>query len=807
MGMTSALTGELRLVLRRLRRSPGFTAAAVITLALGIGANTALFSLADAALVRPLPYPTADRLLMLWETQPRAGKARELVSATTFLDWRQEARALDAIAAWDLSGLALTGTGEPEELSTVRVSANLFDLLGVAPALGRGFLPEEETTGRERVVVLSYGFWAGRLGGDPSAIGRTLTLDGLPHEIVGVMPEDFRFPDAGGVALWNPLAFHVSELRSRAERRFNVIGRLAPGATPAQASAELAVIARRLADAHPETNTGWAAAAVPAAESVAAGGRNALLLLLGTVALLLLLACANVAHLFLARTLDRGPELAVRTALGGGPGRLLRLLVLECGVVVAIGAVAGVALAVWLVPVVHALDPGLLPRWRQGAIDARVLAATSALLIPVVFACGVLPGLHAVRRGAGSASRGGMRLTEGRERGRMRGALIVAEVSLATVLLAMAGLHLRSLMRLQQVDPGFVADRVVAATVFLSPRYDSDARQIAFFDGLLERLDRLPGVGAAGAATTLPMNPIGIDYDLPFAADGNPPPERAERQEVDFRVVAGDYFGALAIPVIGGRKFDATDAEGSARVVIVNRTLAEQYFPGASPVGRRVWVGGGTGQATVVGVVGDVRHRGLAARPRPELYVPYRQYAHGGMTVVVRGDGEPAALGRSVKAAVYELDPALPISDLTTLPTLVRGSVAPQRFNFLLLGGFAALALALAGVGVYGIVAYAVSGRTREIGIRMALGAAGREVGRTVMGPALRPALAGIGLGSAGAVLLGRLAGPDLYQVSPHDPATLALVALLLFGAAAVACAIPARRASRIDPAVALRSE
>jgi putative ABC transport system permease protein len=780
--------------------------AAVVTLALGIGANTALFSLADAALLRPLPYPTADRLVLLWETRPGTD-AKERISPANFLDWRREARTLDAMAAWTTWGFALTGDGEPEELSTVRASADLFRLLGVAPVLGRGFQPQDETTGRDRVVVLSHGFWAGRLGADSGAIGRTLTLDGEPYEIVGVMPAGFRFPDQGSVALWSPLAFDASELVSRAERRFHLIGRLAPGATPAEAGAELKLLARRLAAAHPETNAGWSAAAEPATEAVAAGGRPAITLLLGTVGLVLLLACANVGHLFLARALDRRRELALRVALGGGPGRLVRLLVLECGVVVALGAGGGVALAIWLVPLVHAFDPGLLPGWREGAIDGRVLGATLVLLLPIVLACGVLPALGALRLGAGSA-RGGVRLTAGRERGRARRALIVAEVSLAAALLAMAGLHLRSLTRLQQVDPGFDAQQVLAATVFLSgPRYDSDAGQAAFFTGLLERLGQRPGVTAAGAVTTLPMNPVGIDYDLPFSADGGPPASPAEQPQVDFRVVAGDYFAALGVPVLRGRGFEATDREDGAPVAIVNRTLADRYYPGESPVGRKVWVGGGIGEATVVGVVGDVRHRGLAARPAPEIYVPHRQDPHGGMTVVVRASGDPTALARAVKEDVYGLDPAQPISDLTTLPDLLHAAVAPQRFTLLLLGGFAGLALLLAAVGVYGIIAYTVSGRTREIGIRIALGAAAREVRRTVMGPALGLAAVGVGLGSAGAALLGRVLAADLYEVSPHDPLALGLAALVLLAAAAAASAIPARRAARIDPLVALRSE
>jgi putative ABC transport system permease protein len=804
-----ALIGDIRLAIRRLRRSPGFTAAAVLTLALGIGADSAFFSLADAALLRPLPYPAADRLVMLWERQAAAGKERERASAANFLDWRRESHALDEMAAWAAWGFALTGDGEPEELPSVRASANLFRTLGVSPALGRGFLPEEETPGRDRVVVLSHGFWLSRLGGDPKAVGRTLTLDGVPHEIVGVMPAEFRFPDDASVALWNPLAFDASELITRAERRFNVIARLAPGATLADATAELDVMATRLAEEHPETNAGWTVAAAPAADAVTTGSRQALTLLLGTVALVLLLACANVGHLFLARALDRERELAIRVALGGAPARLLRLLVLECAVVVVAGAALGVAFAAWAVPLIQSLDPGLLPGWREAALDGRVLAFTLALLVPVTFICGVLPALRAVgldhRARLGDA---GARLTAGRERGRVRRGLIVAEVALSVVLLVAAGLHLRSLVRLQQVDPGFDAERVVAATVFLSgERYASDAQQISFFGQVVERLGRRPSVAAAGAVTTLPMNPVGIDYDLPFSADGNPPPATADRQEVDFRVVAGDYFRALGVPVVRGRGFEAADREDAARVVMVNRTLVDRFFPGENPVGRRVWVGGGIGAATVVGIVGDVRHRSLAARPRSELYVPFRQYPHGGMTVVARASGDPAGLARMVKAEIYALDPNQPLNDLVTLPELLHGSVSPQRFNLLLLGGFAALALVLAAVGVYGVIAYSVGQRTREIGIRMALGAAGREIRRAVIGPAVGLAAIGVVLGSSAVWLLGGVLAPQLYEVSPHDPLTFATVAAILLLAAWAACAIPARRAGRLDPLVALRSE
>jgi putative ABC transport system permease protein len=421
----------------------------------------------------------------------------------------------------------------------------------------------------------------------------------------------------------------------------------------------------------------------------------------------------------------------------------------------------------------------------------------------------VLPALRAIgldRRAPLTGS--GERLTAGRASGTLRRGLIVGEVALSVVLLVGAGLHLRSLIRLQQVDPGFDAEPVLAATVFLSgSRERSNEQEIAFFGNVVQRLGQRPGIAAAGAVTTLPLNPVGIDYDLPFSPDGTPPPPTADRQEVDLRVVAGEYFRALGVPVIRGRGFLDTDHEDAGRVVMVNRSLVERFFPGENPVGRRVWVGGSIGIAAVIGVVGDVRHRSLAIPPKAEMYVPFRQYPHGGMTVVVRGSGDPALLARIVKDEIYAEDPSQPLTDLVTLSELLHGSVAPQRFNLLLLGGFAGLALLLAAVGVYGVIAYAVGQRTREIGIRMALGAASREIRRAVIRPAVGLAAIGVAFGSAGAWLLGRALDPDLYEVSLHDPVTFAIVAGILLAAAWAACAIPARRAGRLDPLVALRSE
>jgi putative ABC transport system permease protein len=795
----TGLAADLRLALRRLARAPAFTTAAGLTLALGFGANIATFTLANTALLRPLPYEDPERLTVVWSSKTSEGKREEKVSPADFLDWRREARSFETLVGWTVWGVALSGSGEPQELTTVRTSPGLLRMLGAAPALGRDFLPEDETPGRHHVVLLSHATWLQRFAGDSAVLGRSVTLDGVPHRIVGVLPAGFRFPDDGTVALWAPLAFDGSELVSRAERRFNVLGRLRAGVSLESARQELATVAARLAGEHPETNAGWGVTLQPAEDVAAAGSRRPLAILVGAAGLVLLLACANVAHLFLIRGLDRERELAVRTALGAPRGSLVRLLAMESVLVTLFGGAMGLALATWLVPLVQQLDPGLLSGWRAPEIDGVVALATAGALGLVALASGLLPALRAVR----AAPRQGM---AGRRSG--SGSLIAAEVALAVVLLVGAGLLLRSLDRLLRVDPGFNPERVVAATVFLSgSEYDADERQSAFFEQLVAGVRALPGVTAAGAVTTLPMNPIGIDYDLPFAHDGRKPARAADQPQVDFRVAEGDYFRAVGVPLLRGRGFASTDRAGTQRVVIVNETLTRRYFAGADPVGRVVWVGGGIGQATVVGVVGDVRHRGLTDRPRPELYVPSAQYPHGGMTVVARTSGDPLALARALKEQVYALDADQPITELAALPDLVSRSVAPRRFQVGLLGGFAGLALLLAGVGVYGVVAYAVGRRTRELGVRIALGADAGEIRRAVLGPGLRPALLGVAIGAAAAWGLTGVLRNELYEITPHDPATYAVAVLTLLLVAWAACAAPARRAVRTDPGAALRSE
>jgi putative ABC transport system permease protein len=508
----------------------------------------------------------------------------------------------------------------------------------------------------------------------------------------------------------------------------------------------------------------------------------------------------------LARAVEREGEIAVRVALGASPSRVIRLFLVESATVAALGGMLGAALAVWSLPLIQTMDPGVLAGWRELQVDGWVLFYTTVLLLITTLACGLFPAMRWLRPAAGPLA-GAARLTAGIGRSRVRQAVIVGEVAVSVVLLLATGLLLRSFERLSRVDPGFDPRRVVAATIFLSSRYDQNARQVDFFDRLLERLSTMPGVVAAGAVTTLPMNPIGIDYDLPFAADGKRPINDAEQEQVDFRSASPGYFRALGVPLLRGRWFGSKDREEAPRVVIVNQTLARRYFAGANPVGREVWVGGGIGRATVVGVVGAVRHRNLEMLPRPELYVPIRQYPHGGLTVVVRAAGDPDQLTAAIKSQVYALDPDQPISDLVTLPQLIDDSVSPRRFTLLLLGGFALLAVVLAAIGVYGVIAYTVSQRTKEIGIRIALGAQAAQIRRAVSQTGLLMAGAGVLLGSAAGLMLTRLLASELYEVSPHDPFTFVAAAGLILVVAWTASEIPALRTTRVDPVIALRSE
>ncbi len=802
-----SLLQDLRYAFRTLIKSPGFTVVALIALGIGIGANTAIFSVVNAVLIRPLPFHDPDRLVVLWETDPEKGGAREDVSAPNYLDWRARAEGFDELSAWYQWRQALTGLDEPREIESVRVSPALFPMLGVDAVVGRTFTTDEDQPGRHQVVVLSHGFWQQYFGADPEAIGSTMTLGGDSYTVVGVMAAGFRFPDDDNVALWLPLAFRDFEINYRYVSMFNVLGRLAPGVSLEEARAEMTVIARALEEEYPSANSGRGIEIVPAWE-VLVGSNRQLLILLGAVGFILLIACANVANLMLARAADREKEIAIRTAMGAGRVRLVRQLLAESALLAGLGGSLGLLLAIWGMDLIGTLDPGNISGWNEVRIDLHVLSFTAGLALLTALISGLVPALQASKPDLNeSLKAAGGRSTVAARIKRTRGLLVVAQVSLAVVLLISAGLLVNSFARVQQVDPGFNPNNLMAAWIELPEnRYPNNPEEIAFFEELLTRVRNLPGAIGAGLVTTLPMNPVGTDYDLGFTVPGQGRSE-SDVSQADFRLVSTEYFRTMGIPLLSGRDF--TKQEGTAGVpgVIINSTLARRFFPDVDPLGKSITIRSGGENLKVVGVIGDVHHHGLDAQPRPEMFVPYKWAPHGGMSLVVRTAGDPLSMAEAVKRQVYALDPDQPISELTTVPALISGSVAHRRNRMLILASFATFGLVLAATGIYGVISYSVSQRTREIGIRIAIGARRSEVLKMVVSHGVRLAALGLAVGLAGALAATRMISSLLYEVSPTDPATFVSVAIILTGVSLAASYFPARRATKVDPLVALRHE
>jgi len=795
---------DVRYAFRALARRPGFTAVAVITLALGIGANTAIFSVVYGVLLRPLDFPQAERLVALREAnalkQPDAQ-----IAPGNFLEWQRQNTVFSDIAAYRTVSYNLTGDGDPERLLAGRISAGLFKTLGVRPVVGRDFLAEEDQPGREKVVIIGARLWQRRFASDPGVVGRSLKLSGEDFTVVGVMPDGFRLADQREREIWTPIAFTENERNLHHARYTEAIARLRPGVTLDQAQAEMTAIAGRLSQEHPAANEGWTVKVAPVLDFAVGDARRILWLLFSAVGLVLLIACANVTNLLLARAATRQKEMAIRVALGAGRLRIVRQLVTESLLLALLGAIAGWPLAVWGLKALLAVTPADLPRLDAVAIDNRALLFTLAITVITGVIFGLAPALQLANTNANQNLKdGGSEGNRGVAGGRIGSLLIAAEVAIAVVLLVGSGLLLRTIWQLRQINPGFDDRNALAVTLQLSEKKYADAARVASFSKQLEQqVVALPGVQATGVARILP-----IAHDLPagFYVEGRPREPDNQLPQTNYSAVSGAYFGAMRIPLLAGRVFNDRDDLQSPRVAIVSAELAQRVFAGESAIGKRINVTTGPESfREIVGVVGDVKQKGLAQETRPHVYEPFAQAPDPFMTLVVRTAGNPSAIVPAIRAKVFELDHELPLQRVTTLDKLISSSIRQQRFASLVLSVFAGVALVLALAGLYGVISYSVAQRTRELGIRVVLGAQVTDVVGLVLKQGMTFVLIGEVAGIAGAFALTRLIGGLLFGVSPTDAKTFVTVAVSLFLVALIACYVPARRATKVDPLVALR--
>ena len=804
-----SLRQDLLYALRSLRRRPGFTVVVVLTLAVAIGPLTAIFSVVDAVLLKPLAFAEPERVVQIWSGA--GAKPHGPTSSANFLDVRALNRSFEAMAAEDFGWFNLTSDaadGRPERLHGARVSPSFFRVLGVQPALGRTLRQDEERPDA-RVAVLSHGLWVRQFGGDRRLVGTHITLNGERWLVAGVMPEGFDFPTSLTgrlVELWTPLAWSPNDVQ-RGMRELGITARLRSGVTPAQAQRDLDAVASRLERIYPRENTGVHLNVVPVREELVGKTRRTILVLFGAVGLVLLIACANVANLSLTRASARQREIFIRAALGAGRGRIVRQLLTESILLACAAATLGALGAVWLTDVLVALTPIALPRAGEIGVDGRVLAFVSVVAVVTGIIFGAAPALQLSTTRIGDSLRGaGRALTAGRERRRAGGVMVVLEVAMALVLLVGAGLLIRSLERLVSVNPGFEAGPVLTTRMALpSAKYGAPDQQRRYIEEGVSRLAALPGVAQAAAVDYLPFGQS--DASLDMTIDGRAP--ALHDVEAHYRSISPAYPEAMQIALIRGRAFTAADREHAPLVAIVNDAMARRYWPGADPVGRRIRVGGPETQSpwlTVVGVIGSVKHWNLRETPQPELYVPLAQSPTASFTFVLRASRSAAAVIEPARVALHALDREQPVR-IEPLGTLVSRSVAEPRFRGVLLGGFAAIALALAVVGIYGLISFGVTQRTREVGVRIALGAQRTDIVGLVLREGMTLTLAGVVLGLGGALAVTRVLEGMLFEVPRTDVATFVAVSSLLIVTAAIANYIPARRAAKVDPVVALQAD
>jgi len=812
--MMSAISNDIRFGLRMLLKSPGSTLIAVVALAFGIGANSAIFSVVNGVLLRPLQYQDPDRLVMVWETHLSKGIKQEQVSPPDYRDWAEQNRVFDQLVALRGEPRVLTGGELPERVETALVTPNTLDLLGMKAAIGRGFFSEEGQPGHNRVAVLSYGLWQRRFGGDRGILSRSAILDGISYSIVGVAPPEFRLLNTPA-EVWTPYTLDAGELGQRGFRSLRVVGRLKRGVSLDQAQAQMRSVAAGIEQTDPDTNAGWSTKVVLLRDQLVGDISTTLWTLLGAVVFVLLIACANVANLLLARAGSREKEIAVRAALGANPGRLARQLLTESVMLALAGGVLGLLLASWSVSILKKVGPAMLPRLEEIGVDWRVLGFTLAVSLATGVVFGLAPVFASLRGDLNTILRSsGRGTTGGRARAHLRDALVVAEIAFCVVLLSGAGLFIRSFAQLQRLNPGFQPDHVLTMEIDLPEARYSGEKIGLFYKQLLERIGVLPGVRFAALGRRAPLND-NIDASLNFIIENQPVLASADQPKAKYRAVSADYFEALGIPLIRGRYFDRTDGEKTRGVVVINETMAHRFWPNEDPIGKRIKAGFDNSiWCTVIGIVADVKQTALSAENNPETYYHYLQvppelmsFVEGTMTVALRTNGDPASLISAAREEVRKMDPDLAVFNVKTMEALVDGSLAQPRFRTVLLGAFAGVALILAAIGLYGVIAYTVAQRTNELGVRMALGAQKNDILRLVIAHGTILGAIGIAIGLVASLATMRLISTLLFRVNASDPLTFASTATLILVVALAASTIPALRAIRVDPVVALRYE